>query len=231
MFYAFVTWCIALYYGPSKIAAEATANTATLYLTAVQTLLGPTAGIVLNALLITSLFACALSFHNTINRYFFAIGREGLAWTGFAKTHDAHQSPYVAGMIQTLIVFVLIAFFALAGQDPYAVVFAWMGAFASIGILVLQIMVSLAVIGFFRPNNRGVGLWHRLIAPVISGIGLAACLVLMISNISLVSGSESLIVEMFPLIVALIGVLGAVFAVWIRANRPLVYANLGRAFE
>jgi len=231
VFYAFVTWCIALYYGPSKIAAEATANTATLYLIAVQALLGPVAGIVLNALLITSLFACALSFHNTINRYFFAIGREGLAWTGFAKTHDDHQSPYIAGVIQTLIVFVLIAFFALAGQDPYAVVFAWMGAFASIGILVLQIMVSLAVIGFFRADSRGVGLWHRLIAPVISGIGLATCLVLMISNISLVSGSESLVVEMFPVIVALIGVLGAVFAVWIRTNRPLVYANLGRAFE
>lgn len=28
----------------------------------------------MNVLLITSLFACILSFHNTLNRYFFATG-------------------------------------------------------------------------------------------------------------------------------------------------------------
>jgi amino acid transporter len=231
VFYAFVTWCIALYYGPSKIMAEATANTATLYLTAVTALLGPIAGIVLNALLMTSLFACALSFHNTINRYFFAIGREGLAWSGFARTHDDHQSPHIAGAVQTAIILVLIALFAFSGQDPYAVVFAWMSTFAAIGILVLQGLVSISVLGFFRSDSRGVGLWNRLVAPVLATIGLAGCLILMIANIALVSGSESPIVESFPVILVLIGVAGAALALWMRANRPALYANIGRAFE
>ncbi|KAA3507776.1 amino acid permease [Agrobacterium vitis] len=230
VFYAFVTWAVALHYGPSNIASEATANTATLYLTAVQAMLGGPAGIVLNALLITSLFACALSFHNTINRYFYSLGREGIAWTGFARTHGTHHSPHMAGGVQTILMVALILAFAFTGQDPYAVVFAWMGAFASVGILLLQTMVCLAVIGFFRTDTRGVGVWQWIVAPIISMAGLLACLALMIINLPLISGSQSPIVASFPVILAIIAAAGATFAVWLKARKPAIYANLGRAF-
>lgn len=230
LFYAFVTWTIALYYGPSKIAEVAASQTATMYLSAVQAKLGGIAGIVMNLLLITSLFACALSFHNTINRYFYAIGREGIAWSGLARTHRDHQSPHVAGIVQTILAIGITALFSLSGQDPYAVVFAWMGTFASLGILILQILVSLAVIVFFARDNRGMGLWHRLVAPLAGMLGLGACLAFMTVNLSLVSGSESLVVEAFPVMIALIGCAGYVFANWIRSTRPTVYENLGRAF-
>lgn len=230
LFYAFATWTISLHYGPSHIAKQAADNTATLYLAAIDARLGATAGVVMNVLLITSIFACALSFHNTINRYFYAIGREGLAWAGFARTHARHSSPFVAGMVQTVLALGVTALFAFAGQDPYAVVFAWMGTFASLGILVLQILVSLAVIGFFARDKRDLGLWPRLVAPGISLVGLGTCLVLMLANLSLISGSESVIIDSFPLLIAAVGLFGFGFATWIRAARPAVYENLGRAF-
>jgi amino acid transporter len=231
IFYAFSTWAISVYYGPSNILAEATKNTATLYLNAIGRLLGPGTALVMNVLLLTSLFACGLSFHSTINRYFFAIGREGLAWSGFARTHRDHESPHVAGAVQTLIGMGATAAFALTREDPYAVVFAWMGTFASLGILVIQIMVSIAVIAFFGRNTRGIGLWHRLIAPALSTAGLGTCLVLMAFNLSLVSGSDSRIVNAFPSLLALIGAIGFGFAIWVRSRRPEIYARLGRAFE
>lgn len=231
IFYAFSTWAISVYYGPSNILAEATRNTATLYLNAVEKLLGPGMALVMNVLLLTSLFACGLSFHSTINRYFFAIGREGLAWGGFARTHRDHKSPHVAGAVQTLIAMGATAGFALTKQDPYAVVFAWTGTFASLGILVIQVTVSIAVIAFFRRDTQGVGLWHRLIAPALSAAGLGACLILMASNLALVSGSDSRVVTSFPSLLALIGAIGFSFAIWVRSRRPEVYARLGRAFE
>ena len=77
LFYAFTTWTIALYYGPDRIQEQAEQHTATLYLAAVKALLGQVAGHVMEGLLVASLFACALSFHNTLNRYLFAAGREG----------------------------------------------------------------------------------------------------------------------------------------------------------
>ena len=175
VFYAFSTWAISVYYGPSNILAEATKNTATLYLNAVGRLLGPGTALVMNMLLLTSLFACGLSFHSTINRYFFAIGREGLAWSGFARTHrDDRIAPCRRGG-PNLDRDGRHGGLRADQAGPYAVVFAWMGTFASLGILVIQIMVSIAVIAFFNKNTQGIGLWHRLIAPVLSTVGLGTC--------------------------------------------------------
>jgi amino acid transporter len=230
-FYAFSTWAITQYYGPSNIVAAATEHTATLFFDASDALLGPAVTTIMNLLLITSLFACALSFHNTINRYFFAIGREGLAWAGLARTHADHQSPHVAGLVQTGLAMAAVILFALSGLDPFAVVFAWMSTFASIGILVMQILVSLSVLGFFRGDSRGVRLWNRAIAPALSGLGLAVCLWLVIANVELVSGSDSGLVAAFPLLILAIGALGIAFALGLRARRPAVYARIGRAFE
>jgi amino acid transporter len=79
LFYAFTTWTIVLYYGPDRIQEQAEQHTATLYLAAVKALLGQLGRAHHEGLLVASLFACGLSFHNTLNRYLFAAGREGPA--------------------------------------------------------------------------------------------------------------------------------------------------------
>jgi hypothetical protein len=53
----------------------------------------------------------------------------------------------------------------------------------------------------------------------------------MASHLALVSGSDSRIVGSFPTLLALIGALGFAFAIWVRSQRPEIYAKLGRAFE
>jgi amino acid transporter len=231
MFYAFTTWTIALFYGPDRIHEQAEQHTATLYLAAVKALMGQMAGYVMEGLLLASLFACGLSFHNTLNRYLFAAGREGLLWRGLGRTHPHYHSPQVAGAVQTAVMLLAIALFALAGADPYAVVFSWMGAFSSLGILLLQLLVSLAVIAFFWRDSQGVGLWRRLVAPGLAAAGLAACFVMMASNIALVSGSNALVVQLFPALLLAIGLGGAGLALWVRVCKPAIYADLGRAFH
>jgi amino acid transporter len=228
VFYAFATWTITLHYGADRIQEQAEQRTATLYLDAVNALLGRPAGYVMEALLLASLFACCLSFHNTLNRYLFAAGREGLLWRGLGRTHPDHHSPLFAGGVQTVVVLAAVGLFALAGADPYVVVFSWMGAFSALGILLLQLLVSIAVIVFFWREDRGVSLWRRLIAPGLSAIGLAGCFGLMAANLELVSGSSSRIVQSFPWILVFVAVLGASLALWVKARRPAVYAALGR---
>jgi len=229
--YAFATWTIALYYGADRIQEQAGQRTATLYLDAVNSLLGRPAGYVMEALLLASLFACCLSFHNTLNRYLFAAGREGLLWRGLGRTHPEHHSPLFAGGVQTIVVLVAVGLFALVGADPYVVVFSWMGAFSALGILLLQFLVSIAVIVFFWREDRSVSLWGRLIAPGLSTIGLATCFALMAANLELVSGSSSRIVQSFPWILVFVGALGASLGLWIKKRRPAVYAALGRPFS
>lgn len=231
LFYAFATWTVTLYYGPDRIHEQAEQHTATLYLIPVKALLGRFAGHVMETLLLASLFACCLSFHNTLNRYLFAAGRDNLLWRGLAQTHSDHQSPSHAGLVQTTVMIASIMLFALGGADAYTVVFAWMSAFSSLGILLLQFLVSLAVIAFFWREPRGVSVWRRVVAPFASAAGLAACFALMAGNLEIVSGSTSRVVQYFPEMLVAVGLLGSALALRVKRRRPTAYAALGQAFS
>jgi amino acid transporter len=230
LFYAFSTWIISIDYGASRIVEAANANFTGLYQVSIENHLGSVMGIVLQALMLTSLFACVLSFHNTINRYFFVVGREGLLHSKLASTHAEHQSPHAAAIVQFFLITAAVILFTFLVDDPTPVV-GWCSAFTALGILIIQIIVSLAVIAFFRRETRGVSLWRRMIAPALSAVALAVCFWLMWSNISLVSGSEHPLVKAFPLVIAAIGILGAGFATWLKSARPDTYARLGQVFN
>jgi amino acid transporter len=189
--------------------------------------LGALFGVILQVLMLTSLFACVLSFHNTINRYLFVIAREGLLPKKLAETHAAHQSPHVAGLVQLILLAVVFVILGLAGLDPTIVV-GWASGFTAIGILIIQILVSVSVVAFFNRDARGVSLCQRLIAPAISVVALAICLYLLVANIQYVSGSESPVVKSFPLIIGLLIVAGIVLANWLKSARPQIYSNLGK---
>lgn len=226
-FYAFSTWAITQYYGPEQVQAKAAAGIETFFFVAAGDVLGAWSVTVMETLLIVSLFASALSFHNTINRYFFALGRDGLLPRALGRVHDQHGSPHVAGRMQSLIAFALLVAAVLAGLDPYAVVFSWTSAIAVIGILTVQILVSFAIIAWFGRNRHGLGLWSRIIAPGIALAGLAVGLVLVIANLPLLAGTDSPIIWSFPWIVAGFGLIGAGYAAFLRSRRPALYATLG----
>ena len=230
LFYAFSAWCMILAYGPSGIRQAAEANLADLFTTTAGNLGGWLLKDAMTFLLVTSLFACVLSFHSTISRYFFAGGREGLLPAALARVNAAHASPYIAGRWQSIIVVALIALFAAIGLDPYTIIYSWMCAVSAIGILVVQIIVAMSVIGFFYNDHRDTTLWHRMISPLLSIAGLGACLVLVIFNLPLLAGSDSLAVKMLPVLVVATGVVGAAMAMRIKKSDPSKYSSLGRNF-
>lgn len=231
LFYAFSTWAILQFYGPGKVVAAANASLDNFYFNAAAAVLGPWSVEVLKVLLLTSLFACLLSFHNTLNRYLFAVGREGIAWAPLARVHPRHGSPYFAGRVQAAIMAVVLAGFALFQADPYGLVFPWMSAFGVIGVLAVQILVSLAVISFFRKTATPHSFFATTIAPAVAGLCLVGFFVQVATNLELLTGSKSAIVAAFPLMMVALGAAGVAYALRLRATRPAVYARLGRAFE
>lgn len=225
-FYAFSTWSITQYYGPSGVQAAAQAGLETFFFTAAADVLGGWSVAAIETLLIVSLFASALSFHNTINRYFFALGREGLLPRSLGLVHEKHGSPHVAGRAQTVITLILLAAVVLSGLDPYAVVFSWTSAIAVIGILAVQIGVSVAIIAWFRRHPDGETLFTRLVAPALSVLGLGVGLALVIQNLPLLAGTDSAIIWSFPLLVLAFGLIGAGYAIFLRQRRPVLYDAL-----
>lgn len=228
-FYALSTWAITQYYGPSAVQATAQANLETFFFTAASDILGSWSVTAIETLLMVSLFASALSFHNAINRYFFALGREGLLPRSLATVHKTHGSPYFAGRAQGAIALALLLACVAAQLDPYAVVFPWASAVAVIGILSIQILVSVAIVTWFAHNPHGLSLWTRVSAPLLALAGIAAGLGLVILNLPLLAGTDSAIVWSSPWLVAATAAAGALYALVLRYRRPELYNALGQA--
>ena len=116
---------------------------------------------------------------------------------------------------------------ALRGVDPYAGLIAWTGALASLGVLAIQLLISLAVVGFFRRETRGVDLFHRFIAPALSAVGLIVALALSVMNLPLLSGSTSPLVFLLPAALATVALAGILIAFRMPAACPDLYLALG----
>lgn len=227
LFYGFCTWAITLYYGPENVARVARANPGEMYFEAMRTLLGPGVVFATRLLLLTSFSACILSLHATIARYLASMAREGLCASGLGKIHPAHGSPHVAGLVQIAGCAIAIVICALCRFNPYGVVFAWSGSLASIGILVMQIATAAAVAGFYLAHRPAGSRLRWLLAPVVSGLALFACLILVTVNLGLVSGTSSALIFLLPVLVLVTAVGGWWTAVRLKQREPTRYAILG----
>src|ERR687889_816615 len=63
---------------------------------------------IMQVLILTGSFACAMAFHNVAMRYGYALGREGILPKALGRTHPTHKSPYVASMVQTAVAVALV---------------------------------------------------------------------------------------------------------------------------
>jgi amino acid transporter len=102
------------------------------------------------------------------------------------------------------------------------VVFSWASAFATIGIVGLQFLVSAAVIVFFWRNGLDKRVWNTVAAPVLGMVGLGYALYLLIVNLPALSGSEDGLVRSFPWIMLAVMVIGVALGTARRGSRIVV---------
>src|SRR6185369_8680431 len=126
---------------------------------------------IISILLISSVFAALLAFHNVAARYFYVLGREGLLPASLGQTHDAHQSPHLGSLVQTVLAVVVVLIFVLKGQDPILALFTWLTNLATLSVITLMCLVSFAVVAFFRQKpDLAPSPFKASIAPLVAGI-------------------------------------------------------------
>jgi amino acid transporter len=113
--------------------------------------------------------------------------------------------------VQTGTALVLLAAFAVLGLDPLVGVFGSMAGVATVGMVMLMLGTSVAVLVFFtRHRDLTQGrVWQTRIAPVLASVALVGSLWLVLSNFTLVTGGSvmvSTVLALVPLVGLVIGV-------------------------
>ncbi|GAA2097630.1 APC family permease [Streptomyces albiaxialis] len=192
-FYTLSCWALVLGAGTDKVTAVADASLAdggNMLMDAAGAYVGTALRDMTQVLLLTSLFACVLSFHNVIARYTFTLARQGLAPARLAAVHTRHRSPYVSSLAQSCTALLLVVLFAALGVEPLVGVFGSMAGVSTVGMVLLMLTTSAAVLAFFtrHPELARGRPWQTRIAPALAATGLVTALWLVASNFTLITG-------------------------------------------
>jgi amino acid transporter len=228
IFYALTAYAGVMGFGQraEKVAADTTSNyffqLADIYTTHfVHTLM--------DFLVVSSFFACSFAFNNNAARYLYSLGRDGILPKRLGVTHPQQRSPYIAIATQGAIAALVVVVFAIGGANPLLQLGTWLPIFCTLGVIVVQVMVSLGVIGYFnRVGRHSPGDWLRtVVAPLVGAISQIVVVYLLIKNMTFLAGSESNVVTLIPLYLAIILAAGFAYALWLRHfDRPR-YERIG----
>lgn len=234
IFYTVAAWGLVMAWGPSAVVEEAAKDPGALILTTTEHYLGVVGVVIVNVLLITSMFACVLSFHNVITRYQHSMSTAGVLPGPLSRVHAKHRSPHASSILQTATAAVLTVVFAAFGLDPVLQVFTWWSGVATLAIVILMAITSVAVIVYFVRTKADRRLWHTVVAPALGAIGLVLAAVLIASNFPMLLGDVdaggnpqfgALTWFMFALVIAL-PALGIGQALILRKRNPGTYAGI-----
>lgn len=214
--------------GGPQIIDRATNEGGTLFFNEATVLLGKTALTVGTILLITSLFAALLAFHQAIARYVFALGREGVLPRAFGNI--VKGAPRNASFAQTTLALGVLVTYAVAGWDPLVKLFYYGSTTGGLGILLLVTGTTLAIIWFFARDARGENIWRRLIAPLVTAVVLVPVSVVAVQSLpvqyNVAAGTGPALIV--PIALAVIFSGGILYGLILKFVNPDVYQGIGR---
>ena len=236
IFYVFISWMAIAGTGPQKSVelAQDSATAGNIFFDPVQATYGDWAITMFKFLLVTGSFACGMAFHNTAARYMYSLAREGVLPHALSRTHHSFKSPHVASFTQSLLAVIWIALFAyfLGTDDPnaqaYVAIYTMLAILGTMLLLILQAVVSIAIIAYFRANpSDDAGIFSTVIAPVIAFVAQVYLVYLLVQNLATFGGSGSF-GSNIPWIALAIVVIGFIWGVVLRIVSPNVHARIGR---
>lgn len=225
--YAFIMWTAVQAFGSVNAVQTATSNTTELFYIVVQKYVGSWASDAMHLLIITSIYAAQLAFHNAINRYIYALSEDQVLPSWMGAVHPRLHSPYRAGQCQSLLALLVVVAFAVFGLDPYNHLVLWVNSPAVVGLMALQALTAAAVVIFFVRNKLANTSRLTIPAAVLATILLTGATLLLVRNINLITQAGPTINAILVAITPASLILGVLLAWRLRALRPDVYATVG----
>ncbi|MFU8946451.1 APC family permease [Mycetocola zhadangensis] len=198
LLYLVSSWLVISGLGGKDAIAASNANPDTVIRGLASDVLAPIVGDIVQLLVVTSMFACMLAFHNIVTRYLFTLGQRGVLPVKLAEVHTKHRAPSQASLWVSAITSIVIVVSALAQLDPVVQIYTWYSGAGAVGVIVMMALTSFAVLAF-AARHRGTpgeapSRWV-IVASILGGIGLLGVLSLSVWNFPfLVGGTVAAIV-------------------------------------
>lgn len=230
VFYAFIVWAVIQAFGDDQVVEAAGELSGGMFFRAIGQYVGPWAETAMYVLIVTSVYASQLAFHNAINRYVYMLAKDGILPAFLARTHPRFRSPHRAGQLQTLLAAVVITICAVLNADPYQQLLIWVNTPGIFGIVGLQGVVSVAAFLYLRRNPAAAR--NKLLAPLslVSAILLFGVVLLIAVNIELLTAADPLTNTILMLVTPVVFAAGLLAARWVRRRRPATFDRIG-SFE
>ncbi|ABM10814.1 APC family permease [Paenarthrobacter aurescens] len=206
--FIFSTWSIVAAF--DDVAAVAAEDAGTLVFRTADIYLGAWSGPLLSAVVTVSFLAAAIAFHNMAARYLFALGRSKLLPAPLARTHTRFGTPHISSWIQIAISAAMLLPFVLTQADPIVNLFPAVSGITSLSLTSLMIGCCVSIVAARMRKKLQENAWATLYAPILSGAGLLAIVLIIIANYQQVTGSDALIIALMPAIPAAAAVYGAI---------------------
>lgn len=229
IFYGFTFWVQTVAFGAEGIIDLARSDSfETMVIVGTGDIAGAWAAFVMKILIVTSFFACVLSFHNACTRYLFSLGREGLLPRVLGRSSAEHQAPAVASLTLSGFSAVGVLTAVLIKADPFLGLALWTYATGVQGLVFAQAVTSVAVVWYFLRNRRGYSLFRVTIAPMLGAVGLIIGYALIATNFEIVTGLSGVINVLLLLPTLLLFIGGIIASLIIRAKSPEYYERLNQ---
>jgi amino acid transporter len=241
--FTLTAWAVVLGHGLKNAANDAASNAGTFFFGVTGHFVSPLAKDVMEWLIITSTFACAMAFHAAATRYFYSMGRERILPGWLGRTHKRWQSPYAGSFFQSGVAAVLVSLFIIMWYlskstetfanfqvAPYAELYGWLSILGTFWVLVMMTLSGIATIRYFgQEGHREIEHWGKwLVAPALASMGMAYALYLLWANIATLGGGHINIVIALPWIASAWFVIGLGLSLVIKRRSPKKYEVLGR---
>ncbi len=172
----------------SSVDGEPLVNSAEVIFSVAREYVGGWLADTMSWLVISSLFAGLLAFQNSAARYFYSMGRAGVLPSVLDRVNKA-GAPLLGSIATSVIAGTVIIVFAATDRDPVLNMFFWFSAVAVVAIVLVEFLVCVAVVAFFRRHPGEVSPWKAVIAPVLAALGLVLGEYLLMSRFGLLSGT------------------------------------------